>query len=61
MVKKRLLGLDRANSKAEETAYLQELSAESYLGKLVRQLGKQDEGGYLSEDDMQILLDFEEE
>lgn len=59
MLKKRLLGLDRQNSKDE--GVLADLPPDTYLGKLVRQLVKSDHEGYMTEEDLSVLLDFEEE
>jgi len=59
-LKKRLLGLDRQQSK-EEQSILAELPPDTYLGKLVRQLSKGDGDGVITEDDLSVLLDFEEE
>ena len=59
-LKKRLLGLDR-NASKEEQSILNDLPADTYLGKLVRQLSKGDGDGIMTEDDLQVLLDFEEE
>ena len=39
---------------------LPELPPDTYLGKLMRQIGKTDQD-YVSEDDLSIILDFEEE
>ena len=57
-MKKRLLGLDRDRNNQE--SILNELPSESYLGKLMRQLYKGDESA-ANEDDLNIILDFEEE
>lgn len=57
-LKKRLLGLDRQQSKEE--SIFNDLPPETYLGKLMRQLFKGEES-YATEDDLQIILDFEEE
>ena len=57
-LKKRLLGLDRQQSKEENI--ISELPPETYLGKLMRQLFKGEEH-LASEDDLNIILDFEEE
>ena len=55
LLKKRLLGLDRQKEGIES-----ELTPESYLWKLVKQLGKECDSP-LTEDDLNVLLDFEEE
>ena len=39
---------------------LQDLASDTYLGKLMRQLFKSEEN-LVTEDDLQIILDFEEE
>ena len=39
---------------------LTDLAPDTYLGKLMRQLFKSEEG-LVTEDDLQIILDFEEE
>lgn len=57
-LKKRLLGLDRQQSK--EDNIINELPPETYLGKLMRQLFKGEEH-LATEDDLNIILDFEEE
>ena len=57
-LKKRLLGLDRQQSK--EDNILNELPPDTYLGKLMRTLAKQDDGMF-TEDDLSTILDFEEE
>lgn len=57
-MKKRLLGLDRDRNK--EDNILSDLGSETYLGKLIRQLYKGEEH-LATEDDLNILLDFEEE
>lgn len=56
VLKKRLLGLDKRHDDSIE----QDLVPDSYLQKLVRQLGK-DGDGSLSEDDLNVIIDFEEE
>jgi hypothetical protein len=53
-----LLGLDRQQSKEENI--LNDLPPETYLGKLMRQLFKGEEN-LCTEDDLQLILDFEEE
>jgi tubulin polyglutamylase TTLL4 len=58
-LKKRLLGLDR-QQKSDFESIMNELVPESYLGKLVKQLTRSD-GDNLTEEDLAILLDFEEE
>ena len=57
-MKKRLLGLDRTQSKEENI--ISELPPETYLGKLMRQLFKGEEH-LATEDDLNMILDFEEE
>jgi len=57
-LKKRLLGLDRQPGK--EDGILTELAPDSYLGRLMRQLFKGEEN-LMTEDDLQLILDFEEE
>ena len=57
-LKKRLLGLDRQQSK--EDNIISELPPDMYLGKLMRQLFKGEEH-LATEDDLNIILDFEEE
>jgi hypothetical protein len=51
-----LLGLDRSKEESIET----ELAADSYLSKLMKQLNKELEEP-LNEDDLNVILDFEEE
>lgn len=55
LLKKRLLGLDRQKEGIEA-----ELMPESYLWKIIKQLGKE-QGEPLTEDDLNVVLDFEEE
>ena len=38
-----------------------DLPPDTYLGKLLRQLGKSDGDGVMTEDDLAVILDFEEE
>lgn len=56
LLKKRLLGLDSQKKEGIES----ELPADSYIQKLVRQLNKEMDGP-ITEDDLNIILDFEEE
>jgi hypothetical protein len=53
-----LLGLDRQPGKDE--GVLSDLPPDTYLGKLMRQLFKGEES-LLTEDDLALILDFEEE
>lgn len=57
-LKKRLLGLDR--QQAKEESILNDLPGETYLGKLLRTLFKGEES-LATEDDLALILDFEEE
>ena len=38
-----------------------DLPPDTYLGKLLRQLSKSDGEGVMTEDDLAVILDFEEE
>jgi hypothetical protein len=57
LLKKRLLGLDRHREEGIEA----ELAPDSYLSKLVKQLNKEEGQSQLGEDELNMILDFEEE
>jgi tubulin polyglutamylase TTLL4 len=57
LLKKRLLGLDRHREEGIEA----DLAPDSYLSKLFKQLNKDEGSSPLGEDDLNMIIDFEEE
>ena len=57
LLKKRLLGLDRHREEGIEA----EFAADSYLSKLVKQLNKDESQNPIGEEELNLILDFEEE